>query len=260
MPRRRWSEEDGVLALDLYFRAPPPAPENEVAKTALLAGCLPADVHARLTHFHNLHFPETAAGATAQLSRKVWGEYCHDEKWRRRGDNYAAVFGGACKDRARLRRDALAIIKNRTPPAKISRREARQEAMRVLYAAQLQNISAAEALRQMQNCQSSAREKMLLADSFLHLIAAAADSRRETAAALIAAAAGRAPELISGVERAALFAAAAELLECPQTDSAVVINEAVEIAKQFGAEDGHKLVNGVLDAVAEQIKRGAAGA
>jgi N utilization substance protein B len=34
----------------------------------------------------------------------------------------------------------------------------------------------------------------------------------------------------------------------------VVINEAVELAKVFGAEMGHKYVNGVLDRVAKEAR------
>ena len=34
----------------------------------------------------------------------------------------------------------------------------------------------------------------------------------------------------------------------------VVINEAVELAKVFGAEQGHKYVNGVLDQVARKVR------
>lgn len=34
----------------------------------------------------------------------------------------------------------------------------------------------------------------------------------------------------------------------------VVINEAVELAKTFGALDGHKYINGILDQVAHQIR------
>lgn len=34
----------------------------------------------------------------------------------------------------------------------------------------------------------------------------------------------------------------------------VVINEALELAKIFGAEDGHKYVNGILDQVARRIR------
>jgi len=34
----------------------------------------------------------------------------------------------------------------------------------------------------------------------------------------------------------------------------VVINESVELAKTFGAEHGHKFVNGVLDKVAAKLR------
>ena len=34
-----------------------------------------------------------------------------------------------------------------------------------------------------------------------------------------------------------------------------VINEAIEVAKVFGAEDSHKYVNGVLDKVAPSLSR-----
>ena len=34
----------------------------------------------------------------------------------------------------------------------------------------------------------------------------------------------------------------------------VVINEAVNLAKKFGAEDSHKFINGVLDKVAQQVR------
>jgi len=38
-----------------------------------------------------------------------------------------------------------------------------------------------------------------------------------------------------------------ELRHCPQTPRAVVINEAVELAKKFSTEDSGRFVNGVLD-------------
>jgi N utilization substance protein B len=35
----------------------------------------------------------------------------------------------------------------------------------------------------------------------------------------------------------------------------VAINEAVELAKTFGGTDGHKYVNGVLDLLAQKLRR-----
>ncbi|MFZ5505970.1 MAG: transcription antitermination factor NusB, partial [Pseudomonadota bacterium] len=34
----------------------------------------------------------------------------------------------------------------------------------------------------------------------------------------------------------------------------VVINEAIELTKEFGGADGHKFVNGVLDKLAPQLR------
>jgi len=34
-----------------------------------------------------------------------------------------------------------------------------------------------------------------------------------------------------------------------------VINEAVELAKEFGGTDGHKFVNGVLDKLAAKLRQ-----
>lgn len=40
----------------------------------------------------------------------------------------------------------------------------------------------------------------------------------------------------------------------------VVINEAVNLAKKFGATDSHKFINGVLDRVAEKLRAAEVGA
>lgn len=56
------------------------------------------------------------------------------------------------------------------------------------------------------------------------------------------------------VERAILRIGAYELEFHPEVPYKVVINEAVELAKTFGAEDGHKYVNAVLDRTAEELR------
>jgi N utilization substance protein B len=64
----------------------------------------------------------------------------------------------------------------------------------------------------------------------------------------------RAIESVDPVERAVLRLGAFELRYKPEVPYRVVINEAVELAKVFGAEQGHKYVNGVLDQVAKQVR------
>lgn len=64
----------------------------------------------------------------------------------------------------------------------------------------------------------------------------------------------RALESVDPVERAILRLGAYELIEHPEIPYRVVINEAVELAKTFGAEQGHRYVNGVLDKAARQLR------
>ncbi len=56
------------------------------------------------------------------------------------------------------------------------------------------------------------------------------------------------------VERAVLLLAMFELLYRVDLPWRVVVNEAVELAKMFGAEQSHKFINGVLDAAARGIR------
>ena len=59
---------------------------------------------------------------------------------------------------------------------------------------------------------------------------------------------------VDPVERAILRAAAYELEYQHDVPTKVIINEAVELAKTFGAEYGYKFVNGVLDRLAERLR------
>jgi len=58
------------------------------------------------------------------------------------------------------------------------------------------------------------------------------------------------------VDRLILRLAVYELLEPGDTDAAVVIDEAVELAKRFSTPDAGKFVNGVLDAIRRAIRDG----
>lgn len=57
-------------------------------------------------------------------------------------------------------------------------------------------------------------------------------------------------ERLPSIDRTLLRMAVFELTQCPETPMAVVINEAVELAKKFSTEDSGRFVNGVLSAVA----------
>ncbi len=60
---------------------------------------------------------------------------------------------------------------------------------------------------------------------------------------------------IDPIEISILRMAVFELLQRPDVPYKVVLNEALELGKAFGATDGYKFVNGILDKVAREVRR-----
>jgi N utilization substance protein B len=61
-------------------------------------------------------------------------------------------------------------------------------------------------------------------------------------------------EEISPIEHAVMWIGAWEFQHAPDVPWRVVINECIELAKEFGGTDGHKYVNGVLGGLAPQLR------
>ena len=55
---------------------------------------------------------------------------------------------------------------------------------------------------------------------------------------------------LAKIDRLAVF----EFMHLPEIPYRVVLNEAVELAKSFGGEQGHKYVNGVLDKMGARLR------
>ena len=66
---------------------------------------------------------------------------------------------------------------------------------------------------------------------------------------------GRLPEELDPIEKAILRIATYELTQRIDVPYKVVINEAIELAKVFGAEESHKFVNGVLDKAVRTLRK-----
>jgi N utilization substance protein B len=64
----------------------------------------------------------------------------------------------------------------------------------------------------------------------------------------------RKPEHLDPVEHAALLIGLYELTSRPDVPFRVAVNEAVGLTKRFGATDGHKFVNAVLDRAARTLR------
>jgi len=85
----------------------------------------------------------------------------------------------------------------------------------------------------------------------LHAIPAITDQLRDSVEPLL----DRPMVQLDPVERAVVWIGAYELLKRPDIPYRVVINEGVDLAKAFGADQGHKFVNGVLDRLARTSRR-----
>lgn len=60
---------------------------------------------------------------------------------------------------------------------------------------------------------------------------------------------------MAAVDRNVLRAAVAELLAFPDTPRAVVINEALEIARKFSSPESVQFINGVLDSIGRGLEK-----
>jgi N utilization substance protein B len=126
--------------------------------------------------------------------------------------------------------------------------------VKALYQWQLAGHSVAELTAQFGADEDYARADR---DFFGQLLAVIVD---DVAAldALIARQATRGLEQLDAVGRAILLLGLAELKFRDDVPSKVVINEAVELAKRYGAADSFKFVNAVLDKTSRELRSGAA--
>jgi N utilization substance protein B len=63
-------------------------------------------------------------------------------------------------------------------------------------------------------------------------------------------------EQLDPVERAVLWIALAEFCYQPDVPTRVILNEAIELAKSYGAEGGYRYVNGLLDKASVNLRAG----
>jgi transcription antitermination protein NusB len=130
---------------------------------------------------------------------------------------------------------------------KSARRQAREIALQALYAWQL---SGDDPLAQARTLEGFERTDARFVESLLSGVLGQAEALR----ALIAPHLSREFGRLSPIERAILYIGAYELASHPETPFKVVLNEAVELGKSFGATDGYRFVNGVLERIAASTR------
>jgi transcription antitermination protein NusB len=125
---------------------------------------------------------------------------------------------------------------------------ARRSAVQALYQWQLTGMDLSEIERQFTEEHGLGKGELPHFQDFLHNVPKAL---AEVDAAL-AEFTSRPIDQIDPVERAILRISTYELLQRPDVPYRVVVNEGINLAKEFGATQSHKFVNGLLDKVARK--------
>jgi len=131
-----------------------------------------------------------------------------------------------------------------------TRSQARRCAVQALYQWQLTGEDVAEVATQILE-EKDARK---VDTSYFRGLLSGVVKQVDKMDALLAPALDRSIESLDPVELAIMRMGAYELQYNLEVPYRVVINESVELAKTFGADQGHKYVNGVLDKLAVTLR------
>ena len=127
-----------------------------------------------------------------------------------------------------------------------ARSRARRRALQAIYAWQLSGQTIAQVIDQFR-----AEQDMEVADlEYFEDLVRGIDRNLEQLDTELRKFLDREIAQVDPIERGVLRIATYELLHRPDVPYRVVINEAIEITKRFGADHGHTYINGVLDKAA----------
>ncbi len=131
------------------------------------------------------------------------------------------------------------------------RGKARRFALQALYQMKMTGCSAAEVESQF----LQDHEMKRVDTAYLHELLAGISEHKEELSTQIKSRLDRDIDELDPVEMAALYVSTFELIHRIDIPHRVVINEGVELAKQFGAAESHKFVNSVLDGLAKDHRQ-----
>jgi len=135
-------------------------------------------------------------------------------------------------------------------PSPASRSKARRFVLQALYQMHMSGTSAVDVFAQFQQSHDMKR----VDTEYLRGLLIGIDTHRVELLALIEPKLERKVKELDPIETAALLIGAYELQHKIELPYRVAINEGVELAKQFGATESHRLVNSVLDALARELR------
>ena len=136
---------------------------------------------------------------------------------------------------------------NKASPA--ARRKARHFAVQALYQWQLAGADLAQIEAEFRTDNDMSKVDMEYFHDILHGVPRDKSLLDEKVSPLLV---DRRLDEMTPVELAIVRLGAYEMMRRIDVPYKVVINEAIELAKTFGATDGHKFINGVLDKLAQR--------
>lgn len=131
-----------------------------------------------------------------------------------------------------------------------ARRAARRRAMQALYSWQLTQDHPKNVLASFREDEEHASADAEYFREILMGVTAKVSALDEKLAPVI----GRPVDQLDPIEHALLWVGTWELSERIDVPYRVVINEAVGLAKKYGAEQSHRFINGVLDTLARELR------
>ena len=129
------------------------------------------------------------------------------------------------------------------------RRKARRLIVQALYQRLLSDMSAREIEAQFREEHTGKIDWEYFSEIFVGIV-----EQRAELDAHIAPLLDRDASALDPIEQAVLYLGAFEFANRIDVPYRVVINECVDLAKVFGATDGHKYINGVLDKMAQTLR------
>lgn len=131
------------------------------------------------------------------------------------------------------------------------RRKARHYGMQALYQWHMAGASLADIEAEFREEYDFSRVDLEYFQALLHGVPGCVDELEAVLVPLL----DRGIDELDPIERTLLRMGIFELAHRIDVPYKVVINEAVALTKKFGATDGHKYINGVLDKAARQIRK-----
>lgn len=131
-----------------------------------------------------------------------------------------------------------------------SRRYARERALQALYQWDMSTAQSSDVRTQFMDEQDMTRVDV---EYFTQLFNGVSHNPEEVDEAMKGSL-DRDIDALDPIERAVLRIATYELTQCLDIPARVVINEGIEITKRFGADKGHRYINGVLDKLAAEVR------